>query len=241
MKQLRFDHRFETRIVSIILSIFMILSILSGYIEKFIDIPSRWEIPIILLALLMITRMLPTIYNIDENMRKLRQEIGYMEVKRYDTYGEFYKDLEISLSMAKVSLDLTHIRDDPPDHFVLGESYFDRIEKWLIEHPGFPCRRIIAVNNEPMSRWADELSEMTKKHRNFHVRACDWSSKFPMINMAIIDGEKVFLAITADIAERTAGLRIEDPAMAKYFGDYYDNVWAHSNELSDALSKLKNQ
>lgn len=60
-----------------------------------------------------------------------------------------------------------------------------------------------------------------------------------MINMAIIDETKVFLAITADIAERTAGLQINDHAMAKYFSDYYDNVWAHSIELSDVIFDKK--
>lgn len=101
---------------------------------------------------------------------------------------------------------LTHIRDEPPTHFVLGKSYFDKIEKWCLEHPPCPVRRITALNNEAMIQWAEELFKMTKRNGNFHVRICDWKSRFPMINMAIIDETKVFLAITADIAERTAGL-----------------------------------
>lgn len=236
MKGFKFDNRFEVKITSIALSIFTIFAIMSGYLGKFIQIPKSWEIPIILAALLMITRMLSTLYHVDENIKKILEKEGVINIKRYDAYGEFYHDLGIALGNAKHSLDLTHIRNDPPEQFVLGKSYFDSIEKWCAKNPGAPVRRITATNNSLMLDWAKELYETTKRCPNFHVRICDWRSKYPMINMAIIDGKTVFLAITADIAERTAGLKINDPSMAKYFSDYYDNVWAHSTDVEDHLS-----
>lgn len=98
MKAWKFDQKFELKVTSIILSLFIIFGIMSGYIERFVKLPASWEIPIILASLLMITRMLSTLYNVDENIKKLIRKVDWVEVKRYDTYGKFYKDLEKAAS-----------------------------------------------------------------------------------------------------------------------------------------------
>lgn len=232
MKKVKFDQHFEIKVASLILAVFIIVSIMSGYIEKFVHLPKGWEIPIILASLLLISRTLMTLYRVDDNIKKLLSNIGWMEVKRYDTYQDFYHDLNIEMKKAKISLDLTHIRNEPPADFVLGKAYYDGVKDWCQSNPGAPVRRITAINNLQMLNWAHQLLNMSDECKNFYVRICDWQSEFPMINMAILDHSKVFVAITSDVAERTSGLQINDKIMAKYFCDYFENVWAHSEKLT---------
>lgn len=220
--------RFETRVTSILLSIFLFVSIASNYVSALRILPNGWEIPVILGALIIIVEMLSIIFNIDNNIEKVIESFSSTNTIRYDTYHEFYDDLNDSLKRAKKSLCLTHIRDEPPASFVLGQKYFDSIELWCKEHPGASARRITAASNNDMTSWVNEQVETSKRCQNFRVRVCEWKSVFPMINMAILDDEKVFLAISSDAPERTTGIQIEDKGISKYFRDYFDNVWSNS-------------
>ncbi len=234
MKQWKFDQQLQIKLVFITLCILFIFSIISNFIEKIFIISEKWEIPLIFASLSIITIMLFTLYNIEHNVEMLIKKEG-LGFQRYKNYNEFYKDLERVVSTANNSLDLTHIRNEPPSCFISGKSYFEKVEKWCQKHKECPVRRIIAINNNEMLQWAKELFEMTENNKNFFVRVCDWKLKFPMINMSIIDGNNVFLAITADFFEKTPGIQIKDPITTKYFIDYYENLWYNSEPISQEL------
>jgi hypothetical protein len=136
---------------------------------------------------------------------------------------------------AKNGLRLTHIRDDPPDVFKHPEFY-DAVRAWPAAHAACPARRIIAVTNPRMRQWAQELREDEAQHPNFSVRVTSRSAGLPVINMAILDEENVFLFISGEKAEDTAGVWIRDREVTGYFIRYYDNLWFKSQPLAEALA-----
>jgi len=233
MRLKKFNNQLELKIISF----FLILSIFSGFIEKIVDLPDGWEITLIFIAILMITRMLSTLYNIDSNIEKIIETEG-LGLIHYHSYQEFFKALEDEISQPPSSMDLTHIRKDPPSGLRSGKNYFLEMEKMIKKNPDCIVRRIISIDSPEMLEWAEELLELTEKHdTNFKVNVCDWNVGFPMINMSIIDGTKVFLAITANFVNDTPGIQIRDPEIVEYFIDYYDNMWANSDEISKRIVK----
>ncbi|RJX20358.1 MAG: hypothetical protein C4570_03880 [Ammonifex sp.] len=233
------NHQLEIKVTSVLLGVFTIIGLLSNYLEHTRLLPKGWEIPVILAALLMVIRTVSKVYTLDQNVKALVSMTGWVDVRKYDTYEEFYKDLNEALKQAKYSLDLTHIRSEPPSYFLMGKKYYDKLETWCEDHPGSPVRRITAVNNIEMLEWCKEMLKIKEKHKNFYVKVCNWQADFPMLNMAITDGTRVFLAISGDIPEKTSGLQINDPGIARYFKDYFDNVWARSQDLDAFLSSYQ--
>lgn len=238
MRLKKFNNQIELKIISF----FLILSIFSGFIEKIVNLPDGWEITLIFIAILMITRMLSTLYNIDSNIEKIIETEG-LGLIHYNSYQEFFKALEDEISQPPSSMDLTHIRKDPPSGLRSGKNYFLEMEKMIKKNPDCIVRRIISIDSREMLEWANELLELTEKHdTNFKVNVCDWNLKFPMINMSIIDNSKVFLAITANFVEKTPGIQTKDPKVVKYFIDYYENMWANSSKISrELLNKQQGQ
>ncbi|MCH9806711.1 MAG: hypothetical protein K0U74_03175 [Alphaproteobacteria bacterium] len=225
---MRFPARLEAAVTSGVLATLFLVALLSEYLEKLVKLPSGWENAMIFLALLSIVRLLGTIIKIDQDMQLLIRQSGVKAIEKYETYEDFYHDLSQALKAAKRSLDLTHIRPEPPSSFRLGAAYFDSIEAWCEKNPAGSVRRIISLENQAMQQWGQELLVVMQRHPNFRARACDRRATFPMINMAIVDERVVFLAITADSAERTSGIRINDERIAAYFLEYYNNIWSKS-------------
>jgi hypothetical protein len=58
-----------------------------------------------------------------------------------------------------------------------------------------------------MREWAEGLLQSMHKCRRFEVRVVDWRVDAPAVNMAIIDNEVVFLAVTSDSVTRTGGVK----------------------------------
>jgi len=234
----KFNDQLELKIISILL----ILSIFLGFMENIVDLPDGWEITLIFIAILMITRMLSTLYDIDSNIEKIMEKEG-LGLMHYHSYQEFFKALDDEISQPHSSMALTHIRKDPPSGLRSGKNYFSKMEKMIEKNPDCIVRRMISIDSPEMLEWAKELLKLTEKHNiNFKVNVCDWDLEFPMINMSIIDKSKVFLAITANFVENTPGIQIKDPKIVKYFVDYYDNMWANSSEIScELLNKQQDQ
>ncbi len=238
--------KFYNQLKLIIISIFLILSIFLGFIDEMFDLPDGWEFTIIFIAILMITRMLFTLYDINSNIEEIMEKEG-LGLEHYHSYKEFFKALEDEISQPHSFIKLTHIRKDPPSGLNSGKNYFLRMEEKIKDKPDCNVTRIISINNCAMLEWARDLLELTEKYNNnFEVKEFCWKLKFPMINMAIIDhnkvDSKVFLAITADLVEETPGIQIKDPKVVQYFNKYYDNMWHKSSDLSrDLLEKRQKQ
>ncbi|RLG28527.1 hypothetical protein DRO03_09610 [Methanosarcinales archaeon] len=164
----------------------------------------------------------------------------YPKVAGYATYREFYRDCSLALDQSSKKADLTHIRDEPPQDFEGVSDWFGEVIKWCDEHPYGKVRRLIAVSNDRMLAWAQELAEYVKNHPNynFEVRVCQWTANFPAINMVIFDRRRVFIALTGFGATETAGFQVSDRLIADYFVDYYNNIWGKSDDLNNFLDRV---
>ncbi|KAF5428200.1 hypothetical protein C5S42_03685 [Candidatus Methanomarinus sp.] len=164
----------------------------------------------------------------------------YPKVEGYATYREFYRDCLLALDQSSKKVDLTHIRDEPPQDFEGVSDWFEEVIKWCDEHPYGKVRRLIAVSNNRMLAWAQELAESvkTRPNYNFEVRVCQWTANFPAINMVIFDRRRVFIALTGFGATETAGFQVSDPPIADYFIEYYNNILGKSDDLSIFLDKV---
>jgi hypothetical protein len=76
-----------------------------------------------------------------------------------------------------------------------------------------------------MAKWANEEKQKANRVANYYFRVLEWALPFAFINMAIIDGHEVYLAITPGEIERTRGICIKDVEIVNYFRDYYHVLW----------------
>ncbi len=165
----------------------------------------------------------------------------YPKIAGYTSDMEFYKNCSLALEQSSKKVDLTHIRDEPPQDFTGVSKWYDEVIEWCDKHPYGRVRKIITVSNAKMLEWAQELAGHIKKlsNHNFEVRVCRWAADFLAINMAIFDRRRVFVAPTDFSTSETVGFQISDAIVANYFVDYYNNVWIRSEDLTNFLGKVK--
>jgi hypothetical protein len=192
--------------------------------------------PLIFLALMAILRIVVPVDEIHEDVKYLRNVAG-LSVQTYPTVDLFYRDLRHAVDEATASLDLTHVRDQPPSDFEGSEpsDYFSQVINWVIADASRSVRRVIAVRNDRMLDWAKQLYSETSHCTRYQVRVIDWSIAAPAINLAIVDKRVAFLAITGESIERTRGLGVEDDRVAGYFSDYFNSLWHEGRPLETFL------
>jgi hypothetical protein len=223
------------------------LSILlaGSIIAEIVGISTRWQMPLIFAALMLTLQMLGPIVDIRASLTSLVGQLSSPKIETLATPDAFYRSLRHALDLATSTLDLTHIRDNPPGDIggTHPRGWFEEVVKWLKSEPSRSVRRIIAVRNPAMLAWAIELDHLcaTNPQLNLDIRVVDWRIDAPAINMAIIDGKTVYLAITGGSMSRTPGLEISDLTIARYFGDYYNNLWNSSEPLRTYLGRLKEE
>jgi hypothetical protein len=196
-----------------------------------------WQMPLIIMTLLVILRTVIPVEEIHDDVKYLR-EVSGLSVQSYPTLSSYYLDLRHGVSEARHSLDLTHIRDNPPDDFlgVHPSEYFREVVAFAENDEGHYVRRIIAVRNDRMRAWAETLHQSTSLIPRYQVRVIEWATQAPAINLSIIDNKAVFLAVTGDSVERTRGLAVEDEKISSYFSDYFSTLWRESKPLAEFLS-----
>jgi hypothetical protein len=227
----------EDRLLVTVLGLLFLVSLLVPLGERITgkEWPAAWSAAVVLAALYSILRLVGTVPEIHSNVQYLRN-VADVRVQRLDNVSDFYESLTSAVDKARATLDLTHIRDTPPRDFgTRADVFFDKLVDWCAED-GRSIRRVISARNPAMRAWARQLQEETKHLSRFNVRVTNWSLETPAMNMAIVDGKVVFLALTADAAERTKGIAMEDPTGAQYFTDYYDTLWRTSTPLEEWLA-----
>lgn len=229
------NERTELAVISIAVGGLLLVVVASGPLG--FQLSNSVATAAILAALVALLRVSTKLYDLEAATIELLQRArSGTNVQRFQTYPEFYEALATSLASAKRSVRLTHIRDDPPDAFRVDSNYYSDVEAWADEHPGCPVRRVIAVNNDRMRGWAEALHEVEVRQANFSVRVTSRSAGLPVINMAVLDERDVFLAISGETPEQTAGVWVNDDEVGRYFSDYYDHLWTQSQPLAKALS-----
>jgi hypothetical protein len=226
----------ENRVLLVALIALLVVSTVGSVI----DVNVRWQIPLIFLALIVIIRLLTPVAQIHVNVKYLRQLSVSATIKPFANVTTFYEDLRHALSATESTVDLTHIRDNPPSDFVRqSNGWFEESLAWAREGSSRSVRRLISVRSDAMQAWAFELWQLTDSVPNFQVRVVDWSIDAPAINMAIFDERVVFLAVTGEVFERTKGIGIENKEVARYFNSYYEKLWHASRPLEEYLNSLR--
>lgn len=135
-------------------------------------------------------------------------------------------------------MELSHVRPDPPKAFSKGQKYFEQVERWARNHKGEgTVRRLISLSSLEMKEWASQLAKVCEELNNFEVRVIDWSMDFPMINMAIIDGREVYLALTPRHPHETVGMRVVDSGLARHFQDYFFTMFNSGEPVTNCVGQ----
>lgn len=205
-------------------------------VAAIIRLPPTWQIPPVFMALLAIVKMVAPLEQIDETVQSIQSSVE-AQVKRYGGAEDFYADLSRSVRRAGTHIDLTHIRDSPPEDFKgsAPTGYFNYLLDWLAVSRSRTIRRVICVRNAKMRAWALQLHDAADKRPNLHVRVIECGAETPIINMAILDNSEVYITFTGDIPERTPGVSIKDPAISRYFSEYYSTLWRAAEPLDSYL------
>ena len=210
----------------------------TSVVTAIFSVPAAWQTPIILLALILIISLLDPVAEIRTDVRYLRNVYTSAPSRNFNTTREFYDDLGRAVDQAVSTADLTHIRDNPPADFGQeAETYSELIIEWLRRDPSHSARRIISVRSSAMMDYARALQQVQARVPSYRIRVVDWSISAPALNMAIIDGKAVFLALTGETPERTKGFAVEDETTAKYFASYYSVLWGAAVELDEFLAR----
>ena len=228
------------KIKKYLLTFFLLVSSLfalfESYFSTLINLPGNWYISAIFIALIFIVEAIYDINTLKDNIDKVLVKSGWKRVKVFPSYEHFYDDLAKSLDSATSSLYLTHIRDQSPEDFDAESTrnYFSKLEKWCKKNPSGQIKRITTLSNSKMVDWGKELHKKTSSISNFYVRTCNWELSFPFINLAIIDNDEVYIALTTDTAQETIGIRINDKEISQAFISYFNNMWVSSIELENS-------
>jgi hypothetical protein len=221
MRKERWD-RLENQLLVAALLVLFVASIVTAILQ----VDPGWQTPLIFLALFAILRIVIPVDEIHGHVKYLRDVAG-LSVQTYPTVSAFYADLRHALDEATSSVDLTHIRQQPAGDFTGSQpsEYFQQVLAWAQAGEGRLVRRVICIPNAKMWAWAEELAEHTRDFPRYEVRVVQWSLDVPAINMAIMDGRALFLAVTGETVERTRGVGIEDAQCAQNFLEYFNTLW----------------
>ncbi len=228
----------ENRLLTIVLIVLGFGSIVTAII----GVDAKWQVPLVFFALIFIIRILNPVEQIHEDVRYLRDATVAIPVRSFPSVEEFFADLRHAESQATHRLDLTHIRSTPPEDFGNNASgWYDEVLSWVDGADDRRARRIITIQNRRMFEWAARLQEDVVDRPRFEIRVLSWSNDAPAVNMAIVDEQAVFLAVTGDAAHRTTGIAVSDPDVGRYFRDYYDELFRKSRPLGEALAELREE
>jgi len=196
--------------------------LLSGFL------PEKWFVVGIFSFLFSISVFSMKIPEMSRRIRLIENKINVRGFEKFSNHKTFYEALEISVKNAKNELLLSHIRDEPPSSYRGGKNYFSYVENWANSRPEGIVKRIGAYGNPAMKSWADSQHEASQSIPNYYFRVVPWTMKFPFLNMAIIDRQEVFIAISTGEAEGTKALKFNDAETAAYLTEYFSHVWNHS-------------
>ena len=233
---LKFFEKLDAKITRVVLFFIFLISVVSEFFGNLINLPENWEIPVIFLSLFLVVNMLTHLFEVEKNTKKIIEGLEIDNLTKYDNIELYYNDLSNAMKLATHSINSTHIRSEAPKQFVTSEKYFDNTENWCKLNKSAYFRRITTISNEKMAEWVSELKKIEDRTPNYHTKVCTWSSEFPMINFSVIDEERVFIALTGDITEKTCGYQIKDKKVCQYYMHYFNNAWAKSSAIQDLVS-----
>jgi hypothetical protein len=247
------DKLTRKRLISVILVILAVISLFQGYFDAFPFLPENWFIPVIFVTMVVILEAIAEVSSDIENNSEELEDLSestqlvesvihnseFAEIEVYRDYNRHFKDVSRAIEDAHNSLSLTHIQTDPPESFGTTEveEYYSQVERWLENNPTGNVRRIISISNQSLYDWAKYLDSLAEEYDTFRVRVATWESEFPMINMALLDDDAAFFALSFGHAQDTRCLRVEDTKVVEVYERYFNHMWQNSKKLDDALNE----
>jgi hypothetical protein len=197
-----------------------------------IGVDAKWYAPGIFMALYGIFRMLTDMH----------ERVTGLEVSFYRSNSEFYASTQRRMQVAKSHIWTTYVRTIPPPGFESAEanSYFQYTVDWARKNPDREFRRIVgAPDSGPMATWLIQHCEETRDIKNYRVCVVPFYGKVDEINLAIIDDNAVFLAVSGD-GNSMIGHSMETPDAVHAFREYYLQKWNSGEALEAYVSRLAN-
>lgn len=237
----RLFDKVEARVIVGLLVVLFAGSLGIAVAEQFFStqIKPAWSTPLVLASLYFIVRLVAIIPDIGTDVKVIGTDVKSLvetadtvRAQRISNVNDFYVSLLKAVDKATTTLDLTHIRDTPPNDFgSTATEFFNRVVDWCSGGEARTVRRVISVRNAEMRVWAQQLDETTRHLPQFSIRVIDWATDAPAVNFAIVDEVAVYITLTGSMTGRTRGLAIDDQTVSRSFKEYYDNLWENSIDL----------
>ncbi|WP_021594067.1 helix-turn-helix domain-containing protein [Actinomadura welshii] len=171
-----------------------------------------------------------------------------LSVHWYRNNREFYEAATEQVERARSELRVTYTRRYPPTSFATRASaeYFDAVLRWASEESEDErsVRRIIGIPEQQgvpdpdVLEWARHHYAETKSILNYEASVLRWTAPADLINMALIDYDRVILAFSGGPRQKLNGLRVENPIFFSYFASYFEQLWAVLQPLGAYLEEI---
>jgi hypothetical protein len=169
-------------------------------------------------------------------------------ISRYQDNGEFYAAAHQSIMTASREIRLTYVRQYAPDEVSSSEAaeYFAAILDWAGQPGvrsvkriwGIPVARTRARRNM-LDFLRRHLSEIEGRDlRNYQARVYEYAAVADGLNMALIDQEVAYLAISGFGPQDLSGMRIDSSTFTAALTRHFDQLLAGSKELREYVDDL---
>lgn len=144
----------------------------------------------------------------------------------------FYDALLEALGSAKESLDVTHIRPQPPRELdANAEEWYAAQLVWLQGDRGRRERRIVSLTSAAMMGWAKDLQRASEQLVGLDVTVISWQADIPALNMAVFDGKLAFFALPGDTPTSIRGFHTSNPAIVQDMSRLFERLWRSDASL----------
>lgn len=169
-----------------------------------------------------------------------------LAVTVYNNNGEFYAAGRQSIETAIGRIRATYIRQYPPSDVTSPEAaqYFATMLEWARQPGVRSASRIfgIPIASELARRnFLDYLIQHlaeTEPIKNYQARVFEYTARGDGLNMALLDEEVSFLAVSGHGPQNLTGMRIDDDRATKLLIQYFDQLLLGSEPLADYLDRI---
>jgi transcriptional regulator with XRE-family HTH domain len=167
----------------------------------------------------------------------------------FATNSEFYAACRQSVEAATEDIRVTYIRQCPPNEVTSSEAtaYFAAMLDWAAEPLARSVTRVFGVPGKPSTARTNLLNflqqHMREKNqrnlKNYTPLVFEYTADADGLNMALIDNDVAFLAISAGkYPQKLSGIRIDSSRYTQALITYFDQLSAGCMKLGDYLIGL---
>lgn len=183
----------------------------------------RVSISIFAAALLSV---LGVLYAIHRQLKEIDNDAGVL----FSSHDEFFDSLAEALAVCTTcSSSAIRRRGSLPGE--AAKRYYDKHSEWLKADSRRQAVRLVpAINKEEsskddktMNEWLERMQTLSEETGRLAMFRIPWDHSHPIINMAILDREKVYLAFLPASGDTASGkwFRIDSASLAEFLLDGY--------------------